>query len=130
MPLVTAYGCSKSFLLSFGLAIRLELRALGISSTVLCPGPIYTSAEVRARIAAQGLGARLTAMQPRAVAEAALRGAARGKAVVIPGALNKLVHALTALVPRGLFMRGVYRRWKGSLGRSRGTVDYEFFEER
>ena len=85
---------------------------------------------MRARIAAQGLGARLTAMQPRAVAEAALRGAAHGRAVVIPGVFNKLVHALTAFVPRGLFTRGVYRRWKGSLGRSRGTVDYDFFEER
>jgi short-subunit dehydrogenase len=130
MPLVSVYASSKSFLLHLGLALRPELRPLGISSTVLCPGAILTSPEVRARIAAQGLGARLSALEPRAVAEAALRGAARGKAVVIPGAVNRLVHALTALLPGGLFMRGVYRRWKGSLGRLRGGVDYEFFEER
>jgi short-subunit dehydrogenase len=130
MPLVSVYAASKSFLLHFGLALRLELRPLGISSTVLCPGGISTSPEVRARIAAQGPAARRAAMQPRPVAEAALRGALKGKAVVIPGAINKALRAVMGIVPRGLYMRGVHRRWKRALARSTTSVDYAFFDER
>jgi short-subunit dehydrogenase len=130
MPLVSVYAASKTFLLHFGLALRLELRPLGITSTVLCPGGIFTSPEVLARIAAQGPAARHAAMQPRPVAEAALRGALRGKAVVIPGAINRALRAVMALVPRPLYMRAVRRRWKKALTRSTTGVDYAFFDER
>ncbi len=130
MPFVSVYAASKSFLLNLGLALRPELRPLGISSTVLCPGAVMTSAEVRDRIAGQGLGARLSAMPPRAVAEAALRGALRGKPVVIPGAFNKILRVAAAVAPNALYMDRVHARWKKALARSPGSVDYEFFEER
>ncbi len=130
MALVAVYAASQSFLLDLGLALRLELAPRGVSSTVLCPGPVYTSPEVRARIAAQGLGARLAALQPDQVAEAALRGALRGRRVVVPGAFNKLLRVVTAVIPRGLYMRGAYRRWRKALARSAGSVDAEFFDAR
>ncbi len=130
MPLVSVYAASKAFLLSFGLALRAELAPRGISSTVLCPGPIPTSPEVRARIAAQGLGARLATLPPDDVAEAALRGALRRKAIVVPGLINKLVRCAARMIPRPLYMTMVRRRWKKALGRLRDSVDYAFFDER
>jgi short-subunit dehydrogenase len=127
MPLVAVYAASKAFLVSFGIALRQELRPLGISSSVLCPGPLLTSEEVRRRIDAQGLGGRLARMSPDRAAEIALRGALRGRARIVPGRINKLIAALASLIPTGIYTVSVYRRWQKAFGRMNDSPDVAYF---
>lgn len=115
MPLFAVYASTKAFLLNWSLALRHELAPLGISVTAVAPGGILTSPEIRAKVRAQGLGGRLSTLEPAEVADAALRGAARGKAVVVPGVFNRFLRGLSGLIPRDFAARLVHARWKKSL---------------
>ena len=120
MPLFSIYAASKAFLKSWGLALSEELAPLGITSTVLAPGGIYTNEEVRRKVEAQGLVGWLSTQEPSEVALAALRGAERGKTLVIPGRFNRLVALLSSIAPDALKARAVHARWKWSLARVAG----------
>lgn len=119
MPLFATYAASKAFLASWGLALAEELGDLGVGSTVLAPGGIYTSEEIRANVRAQGLGGYLSTLEPEKVADIALRAAERGRGLVIPGAFNRLLFLLGALVPGRLKARAVHSRWLRVLGQLR-----------
>jgi short-subunit dehydrogenase len=120
MPLFSIYAASKAFLKSWGLALAEELAPLGITSTVLAPGGIYTNEEVRRKVEAQGLVGRWSTQEPSEVALAALRGAERGRTLVIPGPFNRLVALLSSLAPDALKARAVHARWKWALARTAG----------
>lgn len=112
MPLFATYAASKAFLKSWGLALGAELAPLGIVSTVVAPGGIYTNDEVRAQVRAQGLGGYLSTQEPEEVARIALAASERGKSLVIPGAFNRILAVLGSLVPDELKAKAVYTRWK------------------
>lgn len=117
MPLFAVYAASKAFLLHWSLALRHELEPVGVSVTVLAPGGMYTNREAREKAEAQGILGRLSSKEPEAVAEAALRGAFVGKALVIPGIFNKLLMVAGSIAPKNLTARAIYWRWRMSLSR-------------
>lgn len=119
MPLFATYAASKAFLKSWGLALAEELAPLGIGSTVLAPGGIYTNDEVRHQVRSQGLGGRLSTQEPEVVARIALAAAQKGKPLVIPGAFNRLLALAGGIVPDELKAKAVYSRWRKALERSR-----------
>lgn len=102
LPNKSVYASSKAFVLNFTLALREELRGGTVRASVLCPGGMYTNPEVRERIAALGGLQRCSCQDPAAVARYALRQLDRGRAVIIPGLLNRAVHRVSALLPRPL----------------------------
>jgi short-subunit dehydrogenase len=113
LPGQAAYGASKAFVLSYTHALRGELRGTGVSATVLCPGPVDTEF---ARTAGLGDDEAASAL-PRFmwvaagdVAKAAVDGLARGRAVVIPGATNRLTAAGAYLTPRSLLVPLIARQ--------------------
>ncbi len=89
-PYMGAYGASKAFVLSLSLSLWHELRRHGIRVTCLCPGPIETEFFDRGNFGPQKAAFLRTAMSAEAVAEAGIRALARGRAVCIPGLLNKI----------------------------------------
>jgi short-subunit dehydrogenase len=111
MPYKALYAAGKRFLLQLSLALREELRDCGVTVTTLCPSGMPTNPECVAAIGAQGFMGALTARNTGDVAEAALRGALRGRAVVVPGAPNRLIWALSALLPQTWSARYAGRRW-------------------
>lgn len=121
MPLFAVYSSTKAFLLNWSLALRHELASLGIGVTVLAPGGMYTSDEIREKVRSQGLGGRLSTMEPKDVAEFALRAAARDKAVAIPGAFNKLLWFAGSHAPKNLVAASILARWKRAMSRLPGT---------
>ncbi len=127
MPLFAVYAASKAFLLNWSLALRHELRPLGIGVTALAPGGIYTNEETREKVRAQGLGGRLSSMEPSDVAKLALDGAKRGDAIVIPGAFNRILRNLGTLVPRDVLASLIFSRWKKNLGRVEGAGDAAWY---
>ncbi len=118
MPLFATYAASKAFLKSWGMALAEELGPLGIGSTVLAPGGIYTSEQVRAQARSQGLAGYLSTQEPEKVARIALERAERGQVLVVPGIFNRLVAFVSGLVPDRIKARAVYGQWKRALARA------------
>lgn len=85
LPGMAVYAAAKSYVRSFSLALREELRGSGVTVTCLAPGPTRSNfftvaglAQVRGRL-----------MSARDVAESGIRGLFRGRAMVVPGILNR-----------------------------------------
>lgn len=112
MPGMAVYSATKSFVRSFTLALRAELRGR-VRVSVLCPNAFATTPESAAYIARCGLAARLCCLSVERIARAALAGHGRGKALVYPGRLNRLLAALARVTPRALAARAVRRYWGG-----------------
>jgi uncharacterized protein len=111
MPSMPVYSSTKSFVLTFSLILRAELRGSGIGVSVLCPNGIRTNRATREIIARQGWAGRVTCKYPDEVARAALAGLFRGRGLIVPGAVNRALLRASPLVPRGVYMRVIARRW-------------------
>lgn len=111
MPYKATYAASKRFLLNFSLALREELRAEGVTVTAVCPAGMPTTPECIAAIEAQGLMGQLTTCNTGSVAAGALDAALRGRALYIPGTLNRLLQVLGSFAPTAVVVRLIGRRW-------------------
>jgi uncharacterized protein len=110
MPYFGVYASTKAFLLHWSLALRGEVAGRGVSVTVLAPGAVRTNPRMGADIDAQGLLGRLAERLPDEVAGLAIDGALKGRALVVPGLLNR-VFLLGALFPKELAASLLGRRW-------------------
>ncbi len=119
MPFMPVYAPSKAFILNFSLALCQEVRPCRVS--VLCPNGIRTNAGCRERIEAGGLAARLTCMDPDEVAAIAVRGMLAGKAIIIPGRLNRFLAGLARVVPRAAVYAVVTAFWGKAEGGRRSS---------
>jgi hypothetical protein len=100
-PWFAVYGASKAFLLSFSEALAEELRGR-VAVTAVCPGPVPTEVfgdrgEARRR--------RAWDLSAAAVARAAVDAAERGRAIAVPGLLNRATAIFSRLAPRALVRR-------------------------
>ncbi len=100
MPYQTVYAPTKAFVMSFSLGLREELRKSTVSVSVLCPGGIPTTEASIRKIQAGGVAAKITATSAERVARAGAAGMFSGKAVIIPGALNRMVAVASRIAPR------------------------------
>jgi short-subunit dehydrogenase len=114
MPIKATYAASKRFLLDFSLALRNELREENVSVTVLCPAGMPTNGACIEAIDAQGLMGQLTTENVGNVAHQTLEAALRGRAIVIPGFLNRLILGLGSLVPAPSAADMIGTRWRAS----------------
>lgn len=117
MPFMPVYAPTKVFILNFSLALREELRQTTIGISALCPNGIRTNAETREQIEAGGLMARLTCMDPAPVAAYALQKLLAGTAVIVPGALNRMIMTLGKYTPSSIIY-AVIRAFWGKTARS------------
>jgi short-subunit dehydrogenase len=99
-PLYAAYGATKAFVLSYGLAARRELKGTGVSVTVLCPGVTATEFFAVAKQDKLSAFQRLTMRPSAAVVSGALRALFRRKAVYVPGLLNRINGFAVRFLPR------------------------------
>jgi uncharacterized protein len=111
MPIKATYAASKRFLLDFSLALREEVRNLNASVTVLCPAGMPTNAECIKGIEVQGLAGQLTTQNIGSVAAKTLDYALRGRAVYIPGVMNRILQGLGAMLPVLWVTRLIGQRW-------------------
>jgi uncharacterized protein len=123
MPYKATYAASKRFLLGFSYALREELAGEGVTVTALCPAGLPTTPECLAAISAQGVMGQITTQNIGNVAAGTLDAALRGRAVYIPGAINRLLAALGGMVPPALIAHFVGRRWKAARGRQTGPAN-------
>ncbi|HEU5323672.1 MAG TPA: SDR family oxidoreductase [Methylomirabilota bacterium] len=106
---MAAYYAAKAFVLSLSRGLSRELAGTGVHVTVLSPGPTRTAFEQRAGAGRTALYRWVPAMSARDVARAGYRGVQRGRAVVIPGVLAKVLAFAGELPPRRMALE--VNRW-------------------
>jgi hypothetical protein len=100
-PLMAVYYATKAYVLSFSEALANELKGSGVTVTCLCPGPTRTRFMERAGMGESRLyTSRAVMMEAAAVARKGYRALLKGRTLVIPGALNKLLAFSVRLGPR------------------------------
>jgi short-subunit dehydrogenase len=102
MPYKSVYSASKAFVRAFTIGIRGEMKPFGVSVSVVQPGAMLTNPVVIEQLRYGSAMARVSAMNPDEVAESALEGMMRGKAVIVPGIKNWLTLGMLRVFPRPL----------------------------
>jgi len=98
-PLYATYCAAKAFVLSYGHAIRRELRGTGVTVTVLSPGVTNTEFHRISGLETNTFK-RATMMAAAPVAKAAVKALLRGRAEIVTGLLNKVIVFTTRFTPR------------------------------
>jgi len=103
-PGMAVYFASKAYVLSFTEALHSELSGRGIKVAALCPGPVPTEFQARAKLRLDRSQHWLE-LQAERVAQIGYRGFMRGERVVVAGAGNKFVVLLLRLIPKALLLK-------------------------
>ena len=103
-PGMAVYFATKAFVLSFSEALHEEVRDKGVRVTALCPGPTKTEFGAIAGFKGNGGFDKISARSEDVVAMG-LKSLDEGKAVAIPGLLNKAGAQAYRLMPRALLRR-------------------------
>lgn len=101
-PNMATYFATKAFVLSFSEALHQELKGK-VSVTCLCPGPTKTEFQQVAGFDPKGVPSYPVAL-------AGYKGMLKGKALIIPGLINKITTFLPRLLPRSL-VRKIVDKW-------------------
>jgi uncharacterized protein len=113
-PMMAVYYATKAYVLSFSEALANELRGTGVTSTCLCPGPTRTGFNERAKLGGGGMLSKESVLMDAAtVAKRGYDGMMKGRRLVIPGMLNKVLAHSTRIGTRGLSARIVRRIMDG-----------------
>jgi uncharacterized protein len=108
-PGMAAYYASKSFVLSFSLALSQELHSQGVTVSALCPGYTKTDFQARAGFGPNMDLGRLPASTAMEVAEAGYAGLIAGRREIVPGSLNKLGIGLLPFLPKSITLAVISR---------------------
>lgn len=102
MATLGTYSGSKSFILRWSRSLRLENRGTGLQVCCVCPGSVITGFTERAGMQVMDDLAKKFGKPPEPIAKAALNALFKGKAEVVPGALDGLTAWVMRQLPTGL----------------------------
>lgn len=111
VPLFAAYAATKSYVLSLGESLNVELARKGVKTTVLCPGVTETEF-FDAAGQTRSAYVKRSAMSSAEVARIGVDALARGRSSVVAGSANAAMALGTRLAPRQLAARLAYRMMK------------------
>lgn len=107
-PGMAVYYASKAYVLSFSEALTRELKGSGVTVTTLCPGPTDTSFASAAGLGKSLMHRMLSPATSLQVAKAGYTAMMKGKAIEIPGFMNKLSALTPRFTPRSLVRNMIY----------------------
>jgi uncharacterized protein len=108
-PGMAVYYASKSFVRSFTDSLHREWKRRGLRVTNLAPGPVPTEFGRQAGVQKDSAPQLLT-QSAEHVAEVGYRGLMQGRALVVPGTLNRVAVALSRFMPRAVLLNVIERR--------------------
>ena len=100
VPYMATYAATKAFVLHFSEALHEEAKKYGVTVTCLCPGPVKTEFQEVSGVRQERLRVGWTSAEK--VVSTALKAAARGKAIAVPGGFNQITSMSTRFAPRFL----------------------------
>lgn len=112
-PFTSHYAATKGWGLQLAEGLACELRSDGIDVLALCPGATDTEGPRRTGVDPARVPVKMMATTP--VVAAALKGLGK-KAIVIPGAINRLAYAAVRLTPRSFAAEAAGRLIRRSTG--------------
>lgn len=114
-PLYATYGATKHFVRAFGEALAEEVRSHGVTVSVLCPGPVPTGFQARAKtiIAPAQQSSVLSSAE---TVRQGLDAYARGVVVFVPGAMNRALRAMAAMLPNRVVAPMTFRMMRTKEG--------------
>jgi short-subunit dehydrogenase len=111
IPYKSVYSASKAFVLTFSRALREELRETSIRVSVVCPNGVETNPGTFVRIGVQGRVGRWSKIDRHVLAEKTLDDVIRGKTVIVPKAINKVLRIFHKIVPASFLAKFLRRRF-------------------
>jgi len=99
LPRKTCYSATKGFVRQYSQALYLEVIRYGIQVSVLCPGPMTTNIHNYILHRQLNWFSQKMMVHPRQVAKYTLTNALKGKEIIIPGRLNRVLHRVSSSVP-------------------------------
>ncbi len=110
IPQKNVYSATKSAVLYFSYSLRYQLKKNNISVSCLCPGPVFTKPSIEKDTKAKlGKFGQKMAVPVLTVGEIAINEMLKGKMIIVPGTLPKIVAALTRFLPRR-WMASIYTK--------------------
>jgi hypothetical protein len=107
-PLYTVYGATKHYVRALGEALAAEIAGSGVTISVLCPGPVPTGFQARAKTSIAKAQER-SVMSAEDTAKAGIDGYVRGRVVVVPGRINKMLAVVAAAMPNRVIVPATLR---------------------
>lgn len=110
MPNFAHYSSAKKAFDTFTLGVEFEIRQAGLPITVhrVYPGAISGTKNATSAITEKNQGIAMSAAQ---VAQAIITDSRRGKQVIIPGLINKLIYAVAPIAPQSLTDRVFFKTY-------------------
>ena len=103
-PLMSTYYASKAYVLLLSEGLNNEFAQDGVNVSFLCPGPTDTEFAARADMSSAKMINVPWIMSAAKVAEICFAGLMRGKKIIIPGLMNKLIAFSTRFTPRSVLV--------------------------
>ena len=101
LPYKSVYAASKAFVVSVSRAINEELKASSVRITVVNPNGVKTNADTFKRIDSHSrLSKFLFIMDAKEIARISIDKMLKGKLVVIPGFMNRMLILVSYLIPK------------------------------
>ena len=114
IPHMAVYAATKSFLTSMMTALSVELKDKNIVFTTSCPSGMATTKEMAESIKSMGFKGKITTLSAEKVARISLKALKKKKAVVIPGAVNKIVAFFSKFCSYHRLAKTTGKMWKKS----------------
>jgi short-subunit dehydrogenase len=111
IPFKSLYAATKAFVVNFSRAIRTEFKHTGISVSVVNPNGVRTNEGTLARINSHGRKGKYTTVAVEKVAHEAIKGMFKGKFLIIPGVLNRILLAISYIIPNWIQQKLLYREF-------------------
>lgn len=112
MPRMAVYAATKSFLTSFFIAAREELKDKNVKITVVCPSGMATTDEMKKSIKAQGFGGKITENSVESIAKVSLKKNLKNKPIIVARITNKFLRLVGNLAPQTTKAKMINKRWE------------------
>ena len=99
LPRKTCYSATKGFIRQFCQALAMEEAGNGVRVSVLCPGPMTTNIDNYLLHRQLNWFSKKMVQKPENVSRYTLQQALKGREIIIPGRMNRILKTLSSLMP-------------------------------
>jgi short-subunit dehydrogenase len=112
LPGKCIYAASKAYVMFLSKALANELKKSGVSVTSVYPYGVMTNDMVKERINKSGFLAKSAVLEADEVAAVSIGGMLKGKSILIPGKMGKVLFYTGFLIPQGLVLKIMEREFR------------------